>query len=82
MSIMALYRVSVDIPDQVYSKYGHTIEYDKVSIEATAGADSAGQNAYSTVEEWAIYGSLKEAQACEHRLMDMIYFFAAKDINL
>lgn len=78
MSISTIYRVSVDIPEAVYREFGHTAEYEIKCSDATKGNVSAGQNACSDVEEWAEFYTYKEAQACQKRLMDMNYHFAAK----
>jgi hypothetical protein len=75
------YRVSVNIPDNIADKYHDTADYDRRSLEATKGAASAGSNNYSNLEEWAIYYDLDAAQACERRLMDMIYYFQAKELT-
>jgi hypothetical protein len=78
MSIAVIYRVSVVIHEDVYQKFGHTKEYERKSREATEGNESAGQNSYAEVEEWAEFHTLANAQACQKRLMDMVYCFASK----
>lgn len=78
MSITTLYHVNVDIPEAVYREFGHTPEYYRKSLEATQGHVAAGQNSYSSVEEWAEFHSYDDALSCQKRLMDMNYYFAAK----
>ena len=78
MSINTIYRVSVTINERVFREFGHTPKYERKSIEATAGNISAGQNSYSGVEEWAEFHTLKEAQRCEKRLMNMGYYFGGQ----
>ena len=78
MSIIAIYRVSVEIPEPVFREFGHTQEYERKSIEATSGNVGAGQNSYSEVEEWADFHTRKDAEQCQKNLMNMTYYFAAK----
>lgn len=82
MSISIIYRVSVDIPDNIADKYHQTLEYDQIRGEATKGSNAAGSNFYAHLEEWAEFSSLKDAQQCERNLKDMIYYFAAKELKL
>lgn len=81
MTISQFFRVSEKVPDKVWQEFGHTQEYDWAIQEATRGNIGAGRNAHGSVEEWAEFCSRKEAEACRHRLMDVMYKFAAKLIG-
>jgi hypothetical protein len=78
MTISTIYRVCVETNEMIYREYGHTPEYSRKVSAATEGSIMSGQNSYSNVEEWAEYHTIKDAQACEKRLMDMSYYFAGK----
>jgi hypothetical protein len=78
MSITTIYHVSVETHEDVWLKFGHTNEYERKVLEATAGSVSSGQNAYSGVEEWAEFHTREDAEQCQKRLMDMGYYFAGK----
>lgn len=72
------YRVEVGIPDAVWEKFKDTPEYNFASSEATKGHIEAGCDFYSDVYEWAVFDALEKAQACEKKLMDMVYKFSAR----
>lgn len=81
MSITKYYRVSITIPASIADHIGDKIdddEYDKKTIEATKGHIKAGSNWESDLEEWAEFSTLEDAQACERKLLDVIYYFASK----
>lgn len=69
MTISRIYRVSVDIPEEVYQKYGHLPEYERATLRATKHSLAAGQNSYSSVEEWAEFDDLGLANECEQKLI-------------
>lgn len=75
------YRASVDIPDNIADKYKETTEYERKVLEATKGDIESGSNNYSHLEEWATFYELKDAVQCEKKLMDMIYYFATKEVT-
>lgn len=73
-----VHRVEVVIPDDVWTRYGESVEFDRMSCEATSGSDAAGQDRISGVIEWAEFPYVSAAQACDKKLMDMVAHFQGK----
>lgn len=78
MSITTILRVNVDIPPKVFDTFGHTPEYARKVEDAVKGCITSGQIATGKVQEWAEFHRYSSAAACEHKLMNMNYYFAAK----
>jgi hypothetical protein len=62
--ITTIYRVSVDIPEDVYREFGLTREYEQMCFTACRGAMSSGENAYSEIEVWAEFHNKQDAYVC------------------
>lgn len=71
------WRVSVDVPQEVWERFGHAKAYGEEVMAATKGSLNSGSNAYSDVEEWAEFCTEKEAKACEEKLKAVMAKFAA-----
>lgn len=78
MSINIMYRVEVTIPENVYREFGHTREYEQMSLTACSDSFESGQNSYSSVELWAIFDNDSEARMCEKMIYNMIEYFQGK----
>lgn len=78
MTVTAIYRASVGIPEDVWHHLGHTSTYDRAVLAATKGAVASGQNSYSDVEEWAEFHTIEAARCCERNLNRMIEDFREK----
>ena len=78
MSIQKQYRVTVDIPQVVWDKFHETAEWNHRSCTATEGHIEAGSIFYGDPFEYAVFESYEAGQLCEKKLMNMVYFFAAK----
>ena len=54
-SIITIHRAVVDVPDDVFERFGHTQEYGRFIHQATFGADTSsgsGANSYAHEEQW------------------------------
>lgn len=78
MSITTILLVNVDIPSKVFDTFGHTPEYARKVEDAVKGCITSGQVATGGVQEWAEFHGYSSANTCEHKLMNMNYYFAAK----
>lgn len=63
--ISAIYRAEVQVPEEVYVRFGHTKEYELKSLEIHRKANVAdsGQDAYAEIFEWAEDSSRKCVEA-------------------
>lgn len=82
MTITTILLVNVDVPDKVFNTFGYTPEYAHKVEEAVKGCITSGQVATGKVQEWAEFHRYSSATACEHKLMNMNYYFAAKLLEI
>lgn len=78
MSIIIIYRTEVKIPDQIWERYGDTLEYHHLISNAINGYREAGNDHYCAVYEWAEFNTLAEAKKCEELLHGVIKHFENK----
>lgn len=71
------HRVSVQIPDDVWEKFGGTMQYQHMVSAAITGYIEAGRDAYSDVYEWATFSDMDTARQCELRLFQLVSHFKA-----
>ncbi len=57
-----IHHVEVEIPTDVYERYGHTKSYEHHSCNASSLVPHSGQDAYSSVYEW---GESSDREDCE-----------------
>lgn len=78
--IITEYRVSVGIPNKVWEKFqGSNSAFERDRMQACHGSLESGTD-YSSSDpfEWATFDDLQKAQACERKLMGVMYKYAAK----
>jgi hypothetical protein len=76
---IVVYRVEVNIPDDVWCAFGQRErEYSQMVLEATDGSLAAGCDSYSDVYEWAEFANEKQARECEQKLLEMVEYFQNK----
>jgi hypothetical protein len=78
MSITAEYRVAVDIPEKVWRAFRDNQQFERDRIEACEGHIESGCFFMDDPYEWAVFDTRQKAEACRHRLMDVMYKWAAK----
>lgn len=76
MTITTLYRVEVEIPEDVYQEHGHTPAYERAVLLATEGVES-GSDSYAQVYEWAETDNRALAERVEKALQKI----AAGDLS-
>lgn len=72
------YRVTVQIPDPVWEAFKDDQRFEWDRSDACKGNLESGTNHNCDVLEWAVFNDLAQAQACERKLMDVMYKYSAK----
>ena len=78
MTIKKEYRVTVEIPEDVWISFQHATEFEQARIEACRGHLESGCDFYSKPFEWAIFDTYEAAHACEEALLKTMGRFQAK----
>lgn len=78
MSIVCHYRVTVEVPEEVWAVYGNTPEWDRKVSAAFSGNIESGSSAYCEVYEWATFLTYNEALTAEMAMLEVIKNFRAK----
>lgn len=81
MSIKKFYEVEVEFPDNIADKYHETPEYNQLVGNAIKGYRDAGANFYDHLREWATFDTLEDAQRCERKLLDVVYYLNSKEVQ-
>ena len=78
MTISTEYRVTVDVPLDVWENFKNSQEYEQLTIDAEKGNLEAGTDFYSDPFHWAIFDSMLAAKRCEAKLESVMIHFKNK----
>lgn len=79
MTIRKEYRVTVDIPEDVWLNFSGSQEFEHARMRACAGHLESGCDFYSEPAfEWAVFDTYEAAHKCEEELLKTMGRFTAK----
>lgn len=73
--IRKFYKVIVEIPEEIWQRFGNTPEYQRRVDTAIKGYLDAGSDFYSKCYEWATFSTEAEAKECERKLKEVVDYF-------
>lgn len=82
MAITTEYRVTVDVPNEVWERFGLTSEFTQKTMAASRGYLDGGIHHYHDVFIYNTFADLLEAKRCEAELEAVILYFRNKLIEL